>query len=91
MYWNNRIMQHKGALGGPTFAVHEVHYDSDTDKVISWTDKPFCGHYESVAELIADLKQKLADAEKSQADILDYHADQTDDGTCGVATRSEPK
>jgi len=27
--WNNRIMQHKGALGGPTFALHEVHYDSD--------------------------------------------------------------
>jgi len=43
-----------------------------------------------VAELIADLKQKLADVEKSQSDILDYNADQTDGGA-GVATHSEPK
>jgi hypothetical protein len=70
MTWNNRIFKHVGA-GNITYALHETHYDKD-GKVDGYTGEPMCGHFESVDELIASLKQMLSDAERSKDDVLDY-------------------
>lgn len=81
MTWNNRIMRRrfpalrKGQPEQVLYGLHEVYYD-ENKKVDGWTKEAMFGYFETVEDLLATLKQMHTDAEKSKADVLDYHADE---------------
>lgn len=72
MHWNNRIFRHVGTDGYVTYALHEAYYPQGKTIPDGWTENAMCGHYETVDDLIASLKQMLRDAKRSRNDVLDY-------------------
>lgn len=60
MTWNYRIIHHD-TKEHPYFAIHEVFYD-ERGKITSWTTDPIDMTGESRREVIATIKQILADS-----------------------------
>lgn len=61
MTWNYRIIHHDSQKH-PYFAVHEVFYNEHGD-ITNWTTEPINITGESRQEVIATIKQMLADTE----------------------------
>tara|TARA_Y100000004_G_scaffold43366_1_gene47469 strand:+ start:3297 stop:3530 length:234 start_codon:yes stop_codon:yes gene_type:complete len=64
MYWNYRILKQ-----GDSFQIHEVYYDSDTDKVLGCTEQGMKPFGETIEEVREDLKMMAAAFEK---EVLNY-------------------
>lgn len=73
MYWNNRILKHTLKNGEELYGIHEVYYDKD-DTVEGWTSKPMTGLFDSVEDLVDNLKAMYDDVSKHK-EILEYKDD----------------
>ena len=67
--WNNRILK-RTIDGVDYYGIYEVHYEDD--KPTMCTLNPKLGLYESVDEIIEDLKIIQKDVDRSKDDVLEY-------------------
>ena len=62
------ISSNRGTKDKPNYDIHEIYFDEDKVRNLSWTEDPMdIGNYESLEDLINDLQLMLSDAKNHPA------------------------